>query len=108
MSDKGNELNATKLYVHVKEIAKIKYESELRREDSIIQQSSHIANSVCIYDSSIICSGFNCLSEYRCSHFWFFTYCFFFNNGLLVIESGVCFSGSKKKKNQGYPRYKNN
>ena len=36
------EKQAVSLYRHVKELAQMKYESELRREDSLIQQSSHM------------------------------------------------------------------
>ena len=41
-SDAQIEEEAVSLYSHVKEIAALKYESELRREDSLIQQSSHM------------------------------------------------------------------
>lgn len=38
-----NEIEeATLLYRHVKELSQISYDSELRREDSLIQQSSHM------------------------------------------------------------------
>lgn len=36
------ENQAVALYKHTKELSQIKYESELRREDSLIQQSSHM------------------------------------------------------------------
>ena len=42
MQENNTEKQAECLYEHVKELAKLKYESELRREDSLIQQSSHM------------------------------------------------------------------
>ena len=36
------EKQAVSLYRHVKELAQLKYDGELRREDSLIQQSSHM------------------------------------------------------------------
>ncbi|WP_108775979.1 hypothetical protein [Lactimicrobium massiliense] len=36
------EKQAVSLYKHVKELAQLKYDGELRREDSLIQQSSHM------------------------------------------------------------------
>lgn len=39
---KKQEEQADSLYSYVKELAKLKYDAELRREDSLIQQSSHM------------------------------------------------------------------
>ncbi len=36
------EKRAVSLYKHVKELAQLKYDGELRREDSLIEQSSHM------------------------------------------------------------------
>lgn len=38
----GLEEQAVDLYMYVKELGTLKYEAELRREDSLIQQSSHM------------------------------------------------------------------
>lgn len=38
----SNQEQAEKLYKHVRELAEFKYDSELRREDSLIQQSSNM------------------------------------------------------------------
>jgi Flp pilus assembly protein TadB len=40
--DSQNEEIAVSLFKHVKEIAQMKYDNELRREDSLIQQSGHM------------------------------------------------------------------
>ena len=62
--DKKFETQAACLYKHVKELAKLKYESELRREDSLIQQSSHMQTAFSFMTAAVFMAT-PILLEYR-------------------------------------------
>lgn len=47
------EKNAIILYTHVKEIALYKYDAEQRREDSLIQQSSHMQTAFSFMSAAV-------------------------------------------------------
>lgn len=47
------EKNAVILYTHVKEIALFKYDAEQRREDSLIQQSSHMQTAFSFMSAAV-------------------------------------------------------
>lgn len=58
------EKQAESLYSHVKDIASLKYESELRREDSLIQQSSHMQTAFSFMTAAVF-MAFPILIEHR-------------------------------------------
>jgi len=47
------EKQAIALYSHVKELGILKYEAELKREDSLIQQSSHMQTAFAFMSAAV-------------------------------------------------------
>lgn len=60
----AQEKQATELYRHVKELGILKYEAELKREDSLIQQSSHMQTAFAFVSAAIF-MAFPIILEYR-------------------------------------------
>lgn len=58
------EKQAENLYSYVKELATLKYESEMRREDSLIQQSSHMQTAFSFMSAALF-MAVPVLLEYR-------------------------------------------
>jgi hypothetical protein len=56
--------NAVTLYEYTKELAKIKYESELRREDSLIQQGSQMQTAFA-FTTAAFFTAYPTIIEYR-------------------------------------------
>jgi len=52
------------LYLHIKELSALKYEAELRREDSIIQQASHMQTAFSFMSAALLMSA-SIFLEYR-------------------------------------------
>ena len=53
----SQEEQAVSLYLHVQTLSKMTYEAELRREDSLIQQSSHMQTAFSFMTAALFMSA---------------------------------------------------